>query len=115
MSRTKTLATPVLAVALLSGASLSAPAQNSFFGNKPVSTSAGTVNVRELALPGAAHAYEDGMLGARLDTMTRRRVGATTSHLYLHPPVKGREAKGTYRAEFTAGYEAALRRSARYD
>ena len=112
MSRTTRIAIPLLAVALLSSAPFIAHAQNSFFGSKTVPTSAYTVNVRDLALPGPDRAYQDGMLGARLDTLARRNIAPETSHLYLHPPVRGKGAKGAYRTEFAAGYEAALRRPA---
>ena len=107
MSRTTRIATPLLAVALMSSASLVALAQNSLSGNKtetPVASAA--------AASQPDQGYRDGMEAAKLDTLAKRKVDAKASHLYLHPPVKGKDATDAYRASFEAGYQAALTQSA---
>ena len=58
----------------------------------------------------AQAAYRDGIEGAKLDKAAHRKIEATSSYLYLHPPVKG-AARDEYRANFVAGYNAAVKHS----
>ena len=56
----------------------------------------------------AQQGYRDGIEAAQLDRAAKRKIDAKSSHLYVHPPVKG-AAKDEYRNSFVAGYEAALK------
>lgn len=110
MSRITRIATPLMAVAIMSSAPFLAQAQNSLTGNKTETTmtqGANTPAVMDQTQPG----YRDGMEAAKLDTLAKRKVDAKASHLYVHPPVKGKEATDAYRAAFESGYQAALSRA----
>jgi hypothetical protein len=61
----------------------------------------------------AQQGYRDGIMGAKLDKLTNRKIGAKTSHMYLHPPVKS-NVQADYRVAFIAGYEAAVKNGASY-
>lgn len=50
-------------------------------------------------------AYNDGVMAAKLDKAANRKIDATTSHLYVKPPVK-KDAQDAYRAAFKKGYDA---------
>jgi hypothetical protein len=56
----------------------------------------------------AQQGYRDGIQAAQLDLAAKRKIDAQSSHLYLHPPVKG-AAQAEYRANFVNGYQAALK------
>jgi hypothetical protein len=56
----------------------------------------------------AQQGYRDGIEAAKLDKAAKRKIDAKSSHLYLHPPVKG-NVRDEYRSSFTAGYEAAVK------
>jgi hypothetical protein len=103
------VATPLIAVALMSGATFFAHAQ---VNQAPV-TQAPTTESRSWNTPPpgteqAQSAYRDGVEAAQLDMTAKRKIDAKASHLYVHPPVKG-AARDEYRANFTAGYEAAVK------
>ena len=98
-------ATPLIAVALMSGAPLFAHAQ----------TTQNAAQTEEWNTPPAGteqaqQGYRDGIESARLDLAAKRKIDAKVSHLYVHPPVKG-AARDEYRSGFTAGYEAAVKHS----
>jgi len=101
------LATPLMAVALMSGAPLFAHAQN----NQAPTTEAQSWNTPPAGTEQAQSAYRDGLQAAQLDKAANRKIDAKSSHLYVHPPVKG-TARDEYRSNFTAGYEAAVKHSA---
>jgi hypothetical protein len=97
------IATPLIAVALMSGAPLFAPAQ----------TTQNAAQMEEWNTPPAGteqaqQGYRDGIEAAQLDRAAKRKIDAKASHLYVHPPVKG-AARDEYRTGFTAGYEAAMK------
>jgi hypothetical protein len=99
------IATPLIAVALMSGAPLFAHAQ----------TTQNAAQTEEWNTPPAGteqaqQGYRDGIEAAQLDRAAKRKIDAKASHLYLHPPVKG-AARDEYRSGFTAGYEAAVKHS----
>lgn len=111
MSKTTRIATPLLAVALMSGASFVALAQNSLAGSKTETTATDAMNAQTAATtPQSQQGYHDGMEAAKLDTLAKRKVDAKASHLYVHPPVKGKDAD-SYRSGFEAGYQAAVKQS----
>lgn len=101
-------ATPILAMALMSGSTLFAHAQNTPSQNSTAETAdwthppAGTDQAKQ--------GYRDGIEAARLDQAAKRPIDAKVSHLYVHPPVKG-AARDEYRASFAAGYDAAVKHS----
>jgi hypothetical protein len=104
MKTTIRIATPLIAVALMSGASFFASAQD-----KP----APAAQSQSWNTPPAgeqAQAYHDGIEAAQLDKAVHRPIDAKQSHLYVHPPVKS-AARDSYRSSFVAGYEAAVKHS----
>src|ERR1700719_307613 len=104
MKKTIRIATPLIAVALMSGASFFAHAQNN---QAPVAQSQ-SWNAPPAGTEQAQSAYRDGVEAAQLDKAAKRPVDAKLSHLYVHPPVKA-AARDAYRASFVAGYEAAAK------
>ena len=106
MNKTIRMATPLIAVALMSGASFFADAQN----NQAPAPQSQSWNTPPAGTEQAQSAYRDGVEAAQLDKAAHRKIDAKSSHLYLHPPVKG-AARDEYRTNFTAGYEAAVKHS----
>lgn len=99
------IATPLIAVALMSGAPLFAHAQTT---QKAAQTE--EWNTPPAGTEQAQQGYRDGVEAAQLDRAAKRKIDAKASHLYVHPPVKG-AARDEYRAGFNAGYEAAVKHS----
>ena len=106
MNKTIRMATPLIAVALMSGASFFAHAQN----NQAPAAQSQSWNTPPAGTEQAQSAYRDGIQAAQLDKAAKRPIDAKQSHLYVHPPVKG-SARDAYRASFVAGYEAAVKHS----
>jgi hypothetical protein len=98
------MATPLMAVALMSGAPLFAHAQN----NQAPTTQVQDWNTPPPGTEQAQQGYRDGIEAAQLDKTAKRKIDAKSSHLYLHPPVKG-AARDEYRANFVSGYDAAVK------
>ncbi|HEY6414405.1 MAG TPA: hypothetical protein VIX42_12015 [Edaphobacter sp.] len=98
-------ATPLIAVALMSGAPLFAHAQAA---QKAAQTE--EWNTPPAGTEQAQQGYRDGIEAAQLDRTAKRKIDAKASHLYVHPPVKG-AARDEYRSGFTSGYEAAVKHS----
>ncbi len=99
------IATPLMAVALMSGAPLFAHAQTS-----QTQTQTPEWNTPPAGTPEAQQGYRDGLQAAQLDKAAKRKIDAKSSHLYVHPPVKG-SARDEYRTSFVAGYDAAVKHS----
>jgi hypothetical protein len=109
MSKLTRIATPLIAVALMSSAPFVALAQNSQAGNQTQNNATQDWNTPPAGTEQAQQGYRDGIEAAKLDTLAKRKVDAKSSHLYQHPPIKGDEAKkDAYRSAFEAGYAAAL-------
>ena len=106
MKKTIRIATPLIAVALMSGASFFAHAQN----NQAPTAQSQSWNTPPPGTEQAQSAYRDGIESAQLDITAKRKVDAKSSYRYVHPPVKG-AARDEYRLNFTAGYEAAVKHS----
>jgi hypothetical protein len=106
MKTTIRVATPLIAVALMSGASFFAHAQD-----KPAPAAQSQSWNTPPAGTEQAQAYKDGIEAAQLDKAVHRPIDAKQSHLYVHPPVKA-AARESYRSSFVAGYEAAVKHSA---
>lgn len=98
------IATPLIAVALMSGAPLFAHAQTSQTQNSAVQE----WNTPPAGTEQAQQGYRDGIEAAKLDKAAKRKIDAKASHLYVHPPVKG-AARDEYRSGFEAGYQASLK------
>jgi hypothetical protein len=99
------IAIPLIAVALMSGAPLFAHAQNTQNAAQTEEWNTPPAGTEQ-----AQQGYRDGIEAAQLDRAAKRKVDAKSSHLYVHPPVKG-AARDEYRSGFTTGYEAAVKHS----
>ena len=106
MNKTIRMATPLIALALMSGASFFAHAQS----NQTPAAQSRSWNTPPAGTEQAQAAYRDGIEAAQLDKAAHRKIDAKSSHLYLHPPVKG-AARDEYRTNFVAGYEVAVKHS----
>jgi hypothetical protein len=111
MNRLTRIATPLIAVAIMSSVPSVTLAQNSLSGDHTQNTVAQDWTKSPVSTPQAQQGYRDGLEAAKLDTLAKRKVDAKSSHLYLHPPVKG-DAKDAYRTAFESGYQAALEHGA---
>ncbi|HEY0263437.1 MAG TPA: hypothetical protein VGC07_02835 [Granulicella sp.] len=98
------IATPVLAIALMSGVSSFAQSVQPQNNN---AAAAQDWNTPPTGTEQSQQGFRDGVQAAQLDRAAKRNMDAKASHLYVHPPVKG-GARDEYRASFEAGYKAAL-------
>lgn len=98
------IALPLMAVALMSVSPIFAETQN------PVSATqeAQDWNTPPAGTEQSQQAYRDGVEAYKLDRAAKRKIDAKSSHLYVHPPVKG-DAKDAYRQNFVNGYETAVK------
>ena len=99
------IATPLMAVALMSASPVLANAQNAQATN--TQEQAQDWNTPPAGTEQAQQGYKDGIEAAKLDKAAKRKIDAKASHLYKNPPVKG-AAKDDYRASFEKGYQAQL-------
>ena len=97
---------------MLSGAPFIALAQNAQATTQPQNNATQDWNTPPAGTEQAQQGYRDGIEAAKLDTLAKRKVDAKSSHLYLHPPVKGGDAVNAYRSAFQSGYEAAVKHGA---
>jgi hypothetical protein len=109
MSRLVRFATPLMAVAMMSSAPMIALAQNFHTENQTDSNATQDWNTPPAGTEQTQHGFRDGIEAAKLDTLAKRKVDAKSSHLYLHPPVKGDDAVNAYRSAFQTGYDAAVK------
>lgn len=106
MKKFACIATPLIAVVLMSGGAPSfAQAQNSQKQNPPAQ--AEDWNTAPAGTEQAQQGYRDGIEAAKLDKAAKRKIDAKSSHLYKNPPVKG-AAKEAYRDSFEKGYQAQI-------
>src|SRR3984957_17452014 len=101
------IATPLMAVAMMSSAPFMAVAQTSPSGNQTQTNATQDRNTPPAGTEQAQQGYRDGIQAAKLDTLANRPISFKTSHLYVSPPVK-KDARDAYRSAFQSGYEAAL-------
>jgi hypothetical protein len=106
MKNTIRFAAPVIALALMSIAPAFVHAQAQTSNKTQAATS--DWNTPPAGTEQAQQGYRDGVQAAQLDLAAKRKIDAQTSHLYVHPPVKG-AAKDEYRASFIQGYQNALK------
>ena len=103
------IATPLIAVAMMSSVPFMTLAQNEPKNNTMnAKDAAQDWNTPPAGTEQAQQGYRDGIEAAKLDTVAKRKIDAKSSHLYVHPPVKGSDAVNSYRSAFEAGYKAAL-------
>jgi hypothetical protein len=109
MSKLTRIATPLMAVAIMSSVPFMALAQNSQSGNQNQNNTAAVQdwNTPPAGTEQAQQGYRDGIEAAKLDKLTNRPMSFKTSHLYVNPPVK-KDARDQYRSAFQSGYEAAV-------
>ena len=101
------VATPLIAVALMGGSPILAIAQTNAQSNQ-ASQNVQDWNTPPAGTEQAQQGYRDGIEAAQLDRAAKRKIDAKSSHLYLHPPVKG-AARDEYRSNFVTGYENAVK------
>ena len=109
MKKLTRIATPLIAVAIMSSVPFMTLAQSSPAGNQTQNSATQDWNTPPPGTEQAQQGYRDGIEAATLDTLAKRKVDAKASHLYVHPPVKGNDAQNAYRSAFEAGYGAALK------
>jgi len=112
MSKLTRIATPLIAVAIMSSVPFVTLAQNSQAGNQTQNSATQDWNTPPPGTEQAQQGFRDGIEAAKLDTLAKRKIDAKASHLYVHPPVKGAEAVNAYRSAFEAGYAAAIKHGA---
>ena len=106
MKKTIRFTVPVIALALMSIAPAFVHSQASEKNNQS-QNAAVEWNTPPAGTEQAQQGFRDGIEAAQLDRAAKRKIDAKSSHLYVHPPVKG-AAKDEYRSSFVAGYETAL-------
>jgi hypothetical protein len=106
------IATPLIAVAMMSSVPFMTFAQTSPSGNQPQTNATQDWNTPPAGTEQAQQGFRDGIEAAKLDTLAKRKIDAKASHLYVHPPVKGNDAVNAYRSAFESGYTAALKHGA---
>ena len=107
MSKLTRIATPLMAVAIMSSVPFLALAQNSQSGNQTQNTAVQDWNTPPPGTEQAQQGYRDGIEAAKLDKLANRPISFKTSHLYVNPPVK-KDARDAYRSAFQSGYQAAI-------
>ena len=100
------IATPLIAVAMLSSVPFMTLAKSATQNN--TINASQDWNTPPAGTEQAQQGYRDGIQAAKLDTVAKRKIDAKSSHLYVHPPVKGDDATNAYRSAFEAGYNAAV-------
>jgi len=103
------IATPLIAVAIMTSVPFMALAQSSQAGNQTQNSATQDWNTPPSGTEQAQQGYRDGIEAAKLDAVAKRTIDAKASHLYVHPPVKGTDAVNAYRSAFEAGYAAAVK------
>ena len=98
------IAMPLIAVALMGASPIVASAQYTV----PAKQQLEDWNTPPAGTEQEQQGFRDGLEAAKLDRAAKRKVDAKSSHLYVHPPVKG-NAKDPYRQQFEKGYEAQVR------
>jgi hypothetical protein len=112
MSKLTRIATPLIAVAIMSSVPFLSLAQNSPVGNETQNNATQDWNSPPPGTEQAQQGFRDGIEAAKLDTLAKRKIDAKASHLYMHPPVKGADAVNAYRSAFENGYAAAIKHGA---
>jgi hypothetical protein len=110
MKKLTRIATPLMAVAIMTSVPFMTLAQSSpTTGSQTQNNATQDWNTPPAGTEQAQQGYRDGIEAAKLDTVAKRKIDAKASHLYMHPPVKGNDAVNAYRSAFEAGYNAAVK------
>jgi len=102
------IATPLIAVAMMTSVPMLSLAQNTQTQNSSVQD----WNTPPAGTEQAQAGYRDGIQAAQLDKAANRKLDAKSSFLYVHPKVKKGPARDAYLSNFEAGYNAALQHGA---
>src|ERR1022692_452390 len=89
MSKLTRIATPLIAVAIMSSVPFMTLAQNSRAGNETSNNATQDWNTPPAGTEQAQQGFRDGIEAAKLDKLAHRPIDPKVSHLYIHPPVKG--------------------------
>jgi hypothetical protein len=107
MSKLTRIATPLIAVAMMTSVQMSL-AQSPVQGAQTQNSTVQDWNTPPAGTEQAQAGYRDGIQAAKLDKLANRPVDPKTSYLYTHPPVKKGPARDAYLQNFVAGYNAAI-------
>src|ERR1700744_5706552 len=91
--------TPLIAVAMMTGAAAYAPAQ----GSPPGQNTSQAVQDKTATTAGVeqtAQGWKDGVEAYKLDKTVNRKIDPKSSFLYTHPPVKKGPARDAYLNDF---------------
>ena len=108
MKKLMRIATPLIAVAMMTGVPMLSLAQNTQTQN----SSTQDWNTPPAGTEQAQAGYRDGIEAAKLDATAKRKIDAKSSYLYLHPKVKKGPERDAYLQNFEAGYNAAVQHGA---
>ena len=111
MSKLTRIATPLIAVAIMTSVPFMALAQSSQAGNQTQNSATQDWNTPPSGTEQAQQGYRDGIEAAKLDKTANRKLDAKSSFLYQHPKVKKGPERDAYLSNFEAGYNAALQHS----
>jgi hypothetical protein len=103
MNKLVKVVAPLIAVAMMTGLPMLAPAQ--------MSQNQATMqdwNTPPAGTEQAQQGYRDGIEAFKLDKLANRKIDPKTSFLYTHPPVKKGTARDAYLQNFVMGYQAAV-------
>ena len=106
------IATPLIAVAMMTSVPMMSLAQSSPQGNQAQNSTMQDWNTPPAGTEQAQAGYRDGIQAAKLDKLANRKIDAKSSFLYTHPPVKKGPARDAYLQNFVAGYQAAVQHGA---
>jgi len=101
------IATPLIAVAMMTSVPMMSLAQNTQTQNNTTQD----WNTPPAGTEQAQAGYRDGIEAAQLDKTANRKLDAKSSYLYQHPKVKKGPERDAYLQNFVAGYNAALQHS----
>ena len=103
MKKTTRFVMPLAAAAILASSSVMTLAQQT------QSSATAQYNGAFAGSPEQEQAYKDGMEAAKLDTLAKRKIDPTSSHLYKNPPARvKKDQRDAYRTAFTTGYNKAI-------
>ncbi len=106
MKKLTRIATPLIAVAMMTGVPMMSLAQA-----QSNNTTQQDWNTPPAGTEHAQAGYRDGVQAAQLDKAANRKLDAKSSFLYQHPKVKKGPERDAYLSQFEAGYNAALQHS----
>jgi len=109
MNKLTRIATPLIAVAMMTSVPMLSLAQST---TQTQNTTSQDWNTPPAGTEQAQAGYRDGIEAAKLDKVANRKLDARSSYLYQHPKVKKGPERDAYLSNFEAGYNAALQHGA---